>query len=391
MVSTEQLGDYVQSSVDKSTVDFRLGQPGPGLLPITELQEAATHRFAADVMDPLLCQYGALAGYGSFRDALSRFLSQEYGKPVLPEDLLVTAGVSHGLDVAFRQLSNPGDCALVEDPTYFLAKGILEGAHVRPRGVPTTATGMDLDALRAAIEDEVATAGRPPALIYIIPTYNNPTGTTMPAESREELVAIAREHGIKIVADEVYQLLHLSGPPPPSPMRAFDPEGDVVVSAASFSKIFTPGLRLGWLEAGPPLMPSVTRNGVLVSGGCISPMSAGLAHSALELGLQARHLDKVRGQLRERRDALAAAIATHLPGVEVKVPGGGYFLWLRIPGIDGETLLSRCSGRGVGFCPGSRCQISRDLSGFVRLSFAFYTPLELEEGVQRLAAVLAEY
>ncbi|KAF8067364.1 aromatic-amino-acid aminotransferase 1 [Scenedesmus sp. PABB004] len=407
---TTQLSEFTQRQLESGVIDFSAGQPGPPLLraAMDIVAAASAHRFAGPAADPFLLQYGPEAGYASFRASLAAFLSEASGAAVDPEELLVTAGVSHGLDLAARQLASPGDVVLVEQPTYFLAGAILRQAGLQLVPVPTCAHGLDVAALEELLAARRAAGAAPPALLYTIPVHNNPTGATLPARERERLVRLARTHGFTILADEVYQLLTFpDAPPPPLPLRAV--EADLlarggatgagrpeprVVSLGSFSKILAPGMRLGWMEAAPGVLRRVRRDGVLGSGGSIAPLASGIAHSALELGLLSAALrDVVRPALAQGCAALCEALAAHLPGAAFEAPHGGYFVWVTLPrGVCARELLALAAARhGVRFVPGAVCEGGDAHAGSLRLSFAFYAPDELRAGVARLAAALAEY
>ncbi|KAG2494585.1 hypothetical protein HYH03_007351 [Edaphochlamys debaryana] len=362
---TTQKGDYVAREVDDALVDFSVGQPGPASLPLHALAAAAAHRLGTQDAE-LLLQYGPRQGYRSFRRALASFLSQRYGAPVDPERLMITAGVSHGLDLAVRALSRPGDVIVVECPTYFLVTPIFTDSGLRVVSMPTDEEGLVVGALEAWLEESPHNR---PRFVYTIPVHNNPRGTTLPPHRRRHLLELAALYGFWVLADEVYQLLSFpheapgaaaasssqaqaQAPPSPLPLplRCYEPaaqEGGPlpsphtppssappgaptpsgprlpdprtapsrVLSFGSFSKMLAPALRLGWVEAGDPaLLGPLRDNGVISSGGCIAQLSAGLAHSALELGLQASHLDSVvRPGLAARCAALCAALRRHLP------------------------------------------------------------------------------
>ena len=378
---TIQVGVFPQSPADERVIDLRLGQPSPSLLPLEAIREAASRRL---VGDPLVLQYGAAQGYRAFREALAAFIAREEGREVDPDQLMLTAGTSLALSLVADQLARPGQAIASEDPTYFLAKGIFDTHALEVVGIPVDEAGIDVDVL----EQRLA-AGLRPAFVYVIPAFQNPTGVVLTPARAERLIELAEQHDFVVVADEPYPMLHYADVRPQS-LVARDRGRGRVLSLGSFSKILAPGLRLGWIEGESPLLARLLDHGVHRSGGALNPVMASVVHGTLESGFLHEHVARLRQTLGERAAALADAVTRRLPGTRASEPLGGYFLWLALPERrDQEELLRRARNAGVGFAPGPRCAIDRDLSQFLRLSFAFYEPTELEEAVARLAGVLA--
>ncbi|MDX1520824.1 MAG: PLP-dependent aminotransferase family protein, partial [Anaerolineae bacterium] len=226
-----------------------------------------------------------------------------------------------------------------------------------------------------------------PALIYTIPTFHNPTGINLSAARRAELVALSEEYDFLIVADEVYQLLHYTNPPPP-PMSHYNRAG-TVLSLGTFSKIMAPGLRLGWIEARPRLLDRLLNSGQVDSGGGLNPFPAAMVHSALDLGLQDDYLAFLQRTYGERVRLMSAALRQHVPTYEFTEPDGGYFIWGRLPEtINTEAILPAVRAENVGYLPGNRCAINQGFPNYLRLSFAYYPNQAIEEGVARLAKVI---
>lgn len=373
--------DVTQTRIPEGVIDLGVGHPSLELLPLEELREAALHRLSQG--DPSFLQYGAELGDARFRAALAQFLSPHYGFVVEPETLFVTAGVSQALDLICTTFTRPGQVVLVEEPTYFLSLGIFQNHHLQVVPIPTDEQGLDVEVLEAALRRHQA------ALLYTIPTFQNPTGTTLSQKRRERLVELSQQHGFLIVADEVYQLLSYRAAPPPSLARYLDT--GLVLSLGSFSKILAPGLRLGWIQAAPRLLQKLAQNGLVVSGGGLNPFTSSIVRSALELGWQEQHLQKLRQIYRGRLEAMLGALARY--GLRPRyTPEGGYFVWLELdPAINSQALLERALLTGVRFQPGHRFSSQGRLAHALRLCFAYYDPPELVEGVHRLARALQSY
>ncbi len=360
-------------------IDFGNGQPALALLPTAELRQAAEHCLAQ--RDPTILQYGADPGDERFRLALAQFLSRRYGTPVAPSHLMVSAGISQALDLVCTRFTRPGDTIFVEAPTYFLALDVFRDHGLNVVGIPIDDEGMRIDALR----DELARHRA--ALLYTIPSFQNPSGVTLSAARRQQLITLSREHDLLIVADEVYQLLDFGVAPPP-PMATYE-NAPRVLSLGSFSKICAPGLRLGWIHGAPALIDTLTHAGVVQSGGGLNPLASGIMHSMISLGLADIVLDGLRGAHAEHSAVLCDALQTLLPSASFIEPQGGYFVWLQLPAdITATELLTRATAMGVTFHPGSRFVHGNGFPHAARLSFAHYTASELREGVRRLARAM---
>jgi DNA-binding transcriptional MocR family regulator len=369
-----------QSEVAPDVIDFGIGHPAAELLPRTILQRAAAQRLAQD--DSSLLQYGLEQGDGYFRHALGDFLTARYGFSVGMDDLFVTNGASLALDLICTLYTQPGDVIFVEEPSYFLALRIFADHRLHVVSIPTDTQGLDVDALEAAL------ALQRPALLYTIPTHQNPSGATLPLARRQKLVELSQRHGFLIVADEVYHLLSYTEAPPP-PLAQFA-EGGTVLALGSFSKILAPGLRLGWVQAAHHHLKRLVESGLLDSGGGLNPFTSGLVRVVLEQGWQAEYLAHLRATYRARIAALGAALRRELGDLaSFAEPEGGYFFWVRLPDhVDTAALMDDAAAQKVGFRPGVRFSSRNGLHNYLRLSFAFYDGDQLDEGVRRLARVL---
>lgn len=373
----------MQVAPPPDVIDLGIGQPSVSLLPLELIERAAHHRLAQG--DRSFLAYGAEEGHGHFRLALARFLTARYGAPVEPTNLFVTAGTSQALDMICTLFARPGDVIYAEEPTYFLALRIFADHGLKVVGLPVDEQGLVVDALEERLADER------PAFLYTIPTFQNPTSVTMPLARRQRLVELSESHGFLIVADEVYHLLDYTAPPP-LPLAAFAETG-TVLSLGSFSKILAPGLRLGWIQAAPPLIERLVSSGLADSGGGLNPFTSAIVWSMLELGLEDEYLATLKTTYHRRVEALSAALREHLPDrVAFREPGGGFFFWLQLPPeMDAEALLEIARRHKAGFQPGVRFSSRQGLRNAMRLSFAYYDADHLREGVARLSRALGDY
>lgn len=362
------------------SINFGIGQPDFALLPQALMADAAAARFAEG--DTELLNYGLEQGDGRFRHALAAFLQEGYRADVSPQQLMITAGASQALALLATLFTQPGDTVFVEEPSYFLALRILQEDH-RLNAVPiaTDENGLVVEAVEEALQSHR------PAFFYTIPTYQNPTGRTLPLARRERLLALAEAHDFRIVADEVYHLLGYGQPPPP-PFAAYADSGRIF-SIGSFSKILAPGLRLGWVQTAPELAQRFVTSGLVDSGGGLNHFTSNLVRVALEEGWQAAYLHSLRETYGQRVQAMDAALREHIgQRAAWTVPDGGFFFWLTCPPhVDTTALLETASAADVGFLPGPRCSSVNGLGNCLRLCFAHYPIPQIEEGIRRLGAL----
>ncbi|ELR12972.1 GntR family transcriptional regulator, putative [Acanthamoeba castellanii str. Neff] len=364
-------------------------------------QDVAVPRLA----DDLRTLYAQGTGGRRFRLRFADFLRDQAGHAVDGESLFMTNGSSQGLQMVLDLFTSEGDTIFVENPTYFLALAIFKGRGLNVVGVETDEQGINVEDLEAKLRVHGRLNKKPP-VVYVIPTFSNPTGVTLSMERRHRLLDLSRRTEAKIVADEVYQFL------------AFGDQhrGSVdhnVITLNSFSKIMAPGLRLGWLQASEPLLKHIEEYGPIQSGGGLNPVVLQLVHHALEAtdkrgqGVLAQHLASLPTasltSLSSHGADGAAAGEARRRGVCFDRPSGGYFVWLRLPDLlleasddaslrPHEAFARACRDRGVAYQPGHRFTAASPPSSawenYARLSFAYYSPDEIAEGVRRLASVI---
>lgn len=366
-----------QASPPPGLIDFGIGQPQPALLPLEIMRRAAQQRLAEE--DPTLLAYGFEQGDGRFRTALADFLTARYKTAVDPNQLMVTTGASQALDLICTLYTRPGDTIFVEEPTYFLALRIFADHGLRVIGLPTDEQGL----IPEAVAEQLAY--HQPKLLYTIPTFQNPGGFTLPRQRRQQLVQLSAAHQMLLVADEVYHLLDF-GAPPPKPFAHYIADGPVL-SLGSFSKILAPGLRLGWMQGAAQWLRPLLICGLLDSGAGLNPFTANLVRVALEAGWQAEYLDEIKAIYRDRADLMGLLLRYHLgERVCFTKPQGGYFYWVTCrDGVDTAVLHQQASAQQVSFQPGCRFYSHTQPSTALRLSYAYWSSEQIEEGIARLA------
>jgi 2-aminoadipate transaminase len=358
-------------------ISLARGVPAPECLPVDDLAECARAVFERDGRRVL--NYGPVAGYQPLRERLG----DRHG--VDAARVLVTNGSLQAFALLARLLLDGTDRrVLVEGPTYDRSLKLLADAGADVTTIRFGEEGLDLDALERELD-----AQRPPAFLYTIPTFQNPSGRTQPLPVRRRLVALARERGLLLVEDDPYAFVRFEGEPLPSLFELAGGEG--VVYTSSFSKVVSPGLRVGYVVLPPALAGALQE---LATRTYLAPvfLPQAIVWEYLERGLFEPNLERIRGLLRVRRDAMLAALAeASPPGARWSRPEGGYFVWLELPeGVDLAAVLVRSEEAGVTFVRGTDFY-PRGAGGetSARLAYSFVSPGEIVEAVQRLGAVIA--
>ncbi len=378
----------VQFFLRSGIVELSWGHPDLALLPVDGLSLAA--RTALERDGPLALSYGAEQGPLCLIEQVCARLGRLEGVAPPTEQVMVTGGVSQALDMLCTALTHPGDVVLVESPVYHLALRIFRDHGLELTPLPSDAGGLRVDML-AEVLASLRRRGRRVCWLYTVPTFNNPTGLTLKAERRESLVALAQREGLLVLEDDVYRELWYESPPPPS-LYSLAPVGPVV-RLGSFSKVLAPGLRLGWMSAPPAIIQRCTRSGMFDSGGGVNHFTAHVVAAFIELGLLDEQVEVLRVSYRQRRDLLLDGLARHLPeGCEWVRPGGGFFVWLRLPqGVESDALLPVAESAGVSYVPGGRFYAGEGGERYCRLAFTLVSLEELGEGARRLGSALRDY
>ncbi|MGC3995072.1 MAG: PLP-dependent aminotransferase family protein [Propionicimonas sp.] len=360
------------------------GMPNITDLPREALAKAVDRLIAHNGTQAM--QYGSGQGEPFMREKIVEVMAEE-GIHAHADDVVVSCGSQQALDLVTRVFCDPGDVVLAEAPSYVGALGTFRAYQCQIVHVAMDEAGLDPVALRAALVS-LRAAGKRVKFLYTIPNFQNPTGVTQTIERRREIIAIAREFDLLIVEDNPYGLLALEGEPMPA-LRSMD--ADNVIYLGSFSKIFAPGFRVGWV-----LAPHAVREKLV-----LTQEAATLCPPVFSQFAISTYLDEFdwRGQIttfrdmyRERRDAMLLGLTEHMPqGTTWTHPHGGFFVWVTLPeGLDSQAMLPRAISARVAYTTGTAFYADGLGSRNMRLSFCFPTPERILEGTRRLGEVLEQ-
>jgi 2-aminoadipate transaminase len=357
------------------------GMPFVGALPREEVIAAIT-KVIAERGDVAL-QYGGGAGLDVLKPRLAELMAEE-GVSADPEAILITAGAQQALDLLGKLFIDPGDLVAVEGPSYVGALSAFSAYEPRFLPLPTDDDGLMVESLEQALAD-----GARPRFLYTCPTFQNPSGVTLSADRRHRLVSVCRDSGIPIVEDNAYGLLRFEGQAPPT-LRTLDPTN--VTYVGTLSKVFCPGIRVGWILAEPPLLGRLTR---FKEGAdlCSSNLTQLVAEEWLSDPERWRSsLRALVATYRARRDACLAALERWFPpDTEWTTPAGGFYVWVTLPeGFDTTAMLARAVERRVAYVPGAGFYPDGSGRNRLRLAFCYAAEDAIDEGVRRLGGLVAE-
>ena len=356
-------------------ISFAGGIPDPKLFELADFRASFAH--VLENMGPRALQYASTIGEPELRQQAALRMSRHL--PTTPEQIQVTSGSQEGLYLVATTLIDPGDVILVERPTYLTAVQAFTLVGARMVGVDSDEYGMMPDALADAIETH------DPKLVYLVPSFQNPTGRTMSAERRAAIAEVLVRTGVPLLEDDPYGELRFEGTPV-APIAAEPGMAERTVLLNSASKVMAPGVRVGWLRAEGQILRSleIAKQGVGLQTAVTDQLA--VAHYLATYDLDA-HIAKVADVYRTRRDAMLAGLDARLPeGATATRPEGGMFVWVRVGGeLDSAKILPKAVDLGVAFVPGWPFYANDPDRTTMRLSFVTNSPDMIDEGLTRLA------
>lgn len=373
------LAAVLPPSAPPSNLAFDSGHASNAVLPdLTAEAERALTTYRAETL-----QYAPRPGLPELRARIVEQMEAD-GIATARDNILVTNGAKHAIDLVCRVLLDEGDAIVVTRPTYFTAIPIFRSFGVRFLEVGQDRDGLDVAELTALLTTRERSGERPPKFIYNVPDFHNPTGVTMSLDRRRALLELAADRGIHIIEDSPYRRVRFEGRSIPS-LKALDALG-LVFYVGTFSKLMAPGLRVGWTVAQPDMIARMIQ---LKSDGGSCPLTQRIITEFLGAGRLQSHIDRVQATYRQNRDAMVAAVRRELPDATFDIPEGGYYVWLTLPeGVDGDQLARSASECGVTVLAGSKFFADPNVpypKNHLRIAYSHATPAEVDDGIRRLA------
>ncbi|MHB1315088.1 MAG: aminotransferase-like domain-containing protein [Christensenellales bacterium] len=359
-------------------ISFGGGMPGQDSFPVKEVEQITQELLEKN--GPGILQYGGTEGWAPLRESILQMMPRR-GVSLNGLDVLTLTGSSQGIDLAARVFLNPGDTILVESPTFLGALQTFRTYQANIVPVETDDEGIIPEALESAAKKTKA------KMLYIIPTFQNPSGKTLDLARRREIAEITGRYGMIVIEDDPYCDLRYGGEPVPS-VKAFDQRGNVIL-LQSFSKVISPGLRVGAAIASPEIL----RKMIICKQGAdthTSNLSQAIVDSFIRKGLLWPHVERLCSEYRIRRDAMLSE--AHKLHAKYTVPLGGLFLWLELPEhLDALEILKEAIKNNVAFIPGTHFYVNGGHNNTMRLNFSNANPEKIRRGMDALIKTVKEY
>lgn len=382
--NTKQLPDIhsFQKKVDSGIIDFAPLSPDSELLPVEDFRRCINHVLLNEKAD--LLQYGSPLGYQPLREYLA-YQMRQHGIATQTSEIMLTNGMQNGIELVFRTLTNPGDCIITETPTYKSALYLSHYLRLKVIGIPLSSEGMDLGILESTLKSYS------PKLIYTMPTFQNPTGTSTSQTHREQLLTLCEKYRIPLVEDGFEEELKYFGKAV-LPIKSMD-KNQVVIYLGTFSKVLFPGVRVGWIVAPTTLIEKMGSMKYIseLSG---SPLVQAAVYQFCRQGFYELHKKRLHRVYRKRMQTTLQACREFLPPalVQWSKPDGGYLLWFSIKNsrFTEDEFLSRLLNSGVNVTPGSQFFPETTEEIHFRFSIAHRNEEEIREGIKRIAKVIED-
>ncbi|HEX4733415.1 MAG TPA: PLP-dependent aminotransferase family protein [Thermoleophilaceae bacterium] len=385
VMKSSAMRDMMAITARPEVISLAGGLPDTSTFP-PDTFSAVTQAIAAESVAKAL-QYGPTEGLPETKQCIAEVMAAE-GMRADHEDIVVTTGGQQVIDLVVKTLVDPGDVVVAEAPTYPGAVPTFYSYQADVVQIEMDANGMRMDLLEETL-DRLEREGRRPKFIYTVPTFQNPAGVTMSLERRHRLVEIANERELLVLEDNPYGMLRYEGEPLP-PLRSLD-GGVFVMYLGTFSKILSPGIRLGWVVAPPPVLEKINL-GKQAADLCTSTLSQLMVQAYFEHTRWRDYVEALTELYRDRRDTMLDALAEFFPReAEWTRPQGGMFIWATLPDfIDTTDLLARALRENVAFVPGSGAYLDGRGRSSMRLNFSASDGDDIREGIRRIGEVIKE-
>ena len=364
------------------------GLPSPALFPIEEMKDIVQTVLSRE--GPLALQYGPTEGDKRLIDFITGWMQEDEGAEICSENILIVSGAQQALDLIARIFIDPGDNLIVGLPTYLAAIQAFKSYGANLIGVPVDKEGMKVDVVENCLRS-FQKKKQQMKFIYVVPDFQNPSGVTMTLERRNKLLDLCYKYGTILVEDSPYRDLRYEGQPIPL-MGAMDIKG-YAFSLHTFSKIFAPGIRIGWIIANKNIM-DILIMAKQPADLCSPSFTQSIMYEFCRRGLLKPHIKRLVNAYSRKRDVMLKALDKFMPkdsGIDWTHPEGGLFLWLTLPGhIDAEEIFPRSIEKKVAYVMGSAFHFDRSGKNTMRLNFSYPSEEQIEIAIQRLADLFKE-
>lgn len=382
-IKASEIREILKVTEQEDVISFAGGLPAPELFPIKEINEI--NQIVLKEAGTKALQYTTTEGYAPLREWISKRMNERLGTSFDKDNILITHGSQQGLDLSGKVFLDEGDIVLCESPTYLAAISAFKAYGCSFIEIPTDRYGMNMDVL-----EDVLRKTKNIKLIYVIPTFQNPTGKTWNLERRKRLAELSAQYSVAVVEDNPYGELRFEGESLPS-VKAFDKVGNILCTG-SFSKIFCPGFRIGWIAGDKEII----RKYVLVKQGtdlqCNTIAQMTIAEYLKRYDID-KHIKKIVEVYRKRRDIAVRSIECYFPkNIKFTHPEGGLFTWIELPeGVSARNILEKCLEKKIAFVPGGSFFPNEHKENTFRINYSNMPEDRIEKGLQILGEVIKEY
>ncbi|NLM52891.1 MAG: PLP-dependent aminotransferase family protein [Firmicutes bacterium] len=384
-MKTSEIREFFKLAEEPDVMSFAGGFPSADYFPVAKINEVLQELLVNEGKTAL--QYGPTEGSWELREYLAQKMTRE-GMPCSAENILITNGSQQGMDLISKIFLNPGDVVIVEEPGYVGGLGAVYNYEARRIPIPLDNEGMRVDILATQLR-KLQMEGCTPKFAYLVPNFQNPTGITMSLERRQEIFRLAQEYDFLILEDNPYGDIRFEGEPLPS-IKSMDTEGRVVY-LGSFSKVFLPGIRVGWIMAHEALIHKIA----CAKGStdlCSNSLGQRLAYHFAVNGYIEKHLQNLLSKYKAKRDLMLSCMEKYFPeGVTWTYPQGGFFIWVTFPsGMSARKLLLKAIERKVAFVDGAGFYVNDNGKNTARFAYSEADPQKIKDGIAILGELLHE-
>jgi len=385
-LKTSEIRELLKVTQVPDMISFAGGLPNPKAFPVDIIHDCVEKTLDENALNAL--QYGTTEGLTSLRGTLAERMKSTKGIDCSYHDILITSGAQQALSLLALCFLDPWDTYLTNVPAYLGAIQAFNAYQANCESIPMNHEGIDIDALRRNIE-RLRRTGINPKFIYTNPTFQNPSGETISAKQRKELIDIASEYDFLIIEDDPYGDIIFEGEKVPT-IKSFDTKGRVVY-VSTFSKILAPGFRLGWVIASKDILEKLTL-AKQATDLCTNVFSQYVAYEYVHGGYLDKQLEQIKTLYKRKRDVMLEAIKEHFPkDIEYTVPHGGMFIWITLPKkIDTKVMFQKAIAKKIAYVVGDAFYPDGGGYNTMRLNFSYSTDDKIKEGIKRLAEVIKD-